>query len=234
MTKFTLTYAWTIIAIGIAILVSGVWQWQSASGTAFGVCLALAVFASTLKLKLTGLEETISPGFVFVLISVAMLSWTETVVIAVASGLVQCLWRAKTPPSPLQIGFAAGTMAMAGGLTHGVTWGLAAGMRGTDDMAVILGVAGVVLLVSNTLIVSTIVCLIKEGPFEMVWRSVQCRAVPYYLAGGLIADVWVRAKLTGPTSIALLAAISVYLLSMCFRELERLAWQPQAVKLRAG
>ena len=89
MTKFALTYAWTIIAIGIAILVSGVWQWQSANGTAFGVCLALAVFASTLKLKLTGLEETISPGFVFVLISVAMLSWTETVVIAVASGLVQ-------------------------------------------------------------------------------------------------------------------------------------------------
>ena len=233
MTKFALTYAWTIIAIGAAILVSAAWQWQSANGTAFGVCLALAVFASTLKLKLTGLTETISPGFVFLLISVAMLSWSETVVIAVASGLMQSLWKPKAPPSWLQIGFAAGTMAMAGGLTHGVTWGLV-GMRGTDDMAVILGVAGVVLLVTNTVIVSTIVCLIKEGPFEMVWRSVQCRAVPYYLAGGLIADVWVRAKLTGPTSIALLAAISVYLLSMCFRELERLAWQPQAVKLRAG
>lgn len=219
MTKSALTYAWTIIAIGTAILVGAAWQWQSANGTALGICLALALFASTLKLQLTGLTGTISPGFVFLLVSVALLSWTETVVIAVASGLMQSLWRPKTPPRPLQIAFAAATMAIAGGLTHGVTWGLVA-MRGTDGMAVILGVAGVVLLVSNTLIVSTVLCLIKEGPFEMVWRSVQCRAVPYYLAGGLLADVWVRAGLNGPAGIALLAAISVYLLSLCFRELE--------------
>jgi hypothetical protein len=76
------------------------------------LCLTLALFASTLKLKLTGLMETISPGW-------------------------------------LQIGFAAGTMAIAGGLTHGMTWGLVA-MGGEVSMVVILGVAGVVLLVTNS------------------------------------------------------------------------------------
>jgi hypothetical protein len=219
MTKLALTYAWTIIAIGAAILVGAAWQWQSANGTAFGVCLALAVFASTLKLTLPGLTGTISPGFVFLLISVATLSWTETVIIAVAAGLTQCLWKSKAPPNPLQIGFAAGTMAITGGLTHGVTWGLVA-MRGADGMVVILGVAGVVLLVTNTLIVSTILCLLKEAPFQTIWRSVHCRTVPYYLAGGALANVWVRAGFTTTAAIALLAAISVYLLSLCFRQLD--------------
>lgn len=233
MTKSALAYAWTIIATGAVILVSAVWLWQSANATAFGVCLALALFASTLKLKLTGLTETLSPGFVFLLVSVAMFSWTETVVIAVASGLMQCLWKPKASPSWLQIGFAAGTMAIAGGLTHGVTWGLVA-LRGSDGMVVILGVAGVVLLVTNTLIVATILCLIREAPFNTVWRSVQRRTVPYYLAGGVIANVWVRADLTASVGIALLAAISVYLLSLCFRELDLMAWQPQDERLRLG
>lgn len=219
MTRSALIYAWTITAIGAAILAAAAWQWQSAHWTAFGLCLALALFASTLKLKLAGLTETISPGFVFLLVSVAMLSWTETVVIAVASGLAQSLWKPKKPPSWLQLGFAVGTMAIAGGLTHGVTWGLVA-MGGAGGMVVILGVAGVVLLVTNTLIVSTIVCLIREGPLDMVWRSVQQRAVPYYLAGGVLANIWVQTKLTAPTGIAVLAAISVYLLSICLRELD--------------
>ena len=226
MTKSALTYAWTIIAMGAALLISAACWWQSANATAFGTCLALALFSSTLKFNLKGLTGTLSPAFVFLLVSVAMLSWTETVVIAVASGLMQCLWKPKAPPTRLQIGFAAGTMAIAGGLTHGVTWGLVV-LRGADGMSAILGIAGVVLLVTNTLIISTILCLIREAPFHTVWGSVQRRAVPYYLAGGVIAHVWVRADLTTSVGIALLAAISVYLLSLCFREFDVTAWQPE-------
>jgi hypothetical protein len=148
-----------------------------------------------------------------------MLSWSETVVIAVASGLAQSLWRPQKPPNWLQFGFAAGTMAIASGVTYGVTWGLVA-MGGVGGMVVILGIAGVVLLVTNTLIVSTILCLVREGPFEVVWQSVQRRDVPYYLAGGVMANIWAQAKLTAPTGIAVLAAISVYLLNLCLRELD--------------
>jgi hypothetical protein len=219
MTKSALTYAWAIIAVGTFIFISAALQWQSHNATAFGVCLTLALFSSTLKVRVAGLSQTLSPAFVFLLVSVATLSWTETVAIAVTSGLMQCLWMARTPPSRLQIGFAAGTMAISGGLTHGVTWGLAA-IDGGYSTAVILVVAGIVLLITNTLIVSTILCLIKEAPFYTVWRAVQVRAVPYYLAGGLLANVWVGAKLTSPTGITLLAAISVYLLSICLREFE--------------
>jgi hypothetical protein len=228
MPKSALTYAWTVIAIGAAIFIRAALEWQSANAVAFGLCLALALFASTLKLQVAGLTQTLSPGFVFLLISVATLSWSETVAIAVASGLTQILWRPSRTPSRLQICFAVGTMAICGSLTHGVTWGLVA-MQGGYDMTVIMAIAGVVLLVTNTLIVATILCLIKEAPFHIIWRSVQSRAVPYYFAGGVLANVCVQARLTSAAGIALLAAISVYLLSTCLRELDAALWRPQAV-----
>jgi hypothetical protein len=109
MTRPALIYAWTITALGAAILAAAAWQWQSAHWTAFGLCLALALFASTLKLKLAGLPETISPGFVFLLVSVAILSWTETVVIAVASGLAQnrrrLVWICQAAQQPHYFGY---------------------------------------------------------------------------------------------------------------------------------
>ena len=222
MTKSALIYAWTVIAIGIAILASASFMWQSTNGTAFGMCLALALFASTRKVKLPELTGTLTPGFVFLLVAVATLSWTETVVIAVASGLMQSLWRPKSRPTALQVAFSAATMAIAGALTFGVTSGLVA-VRGADSMT--LAVAGVVLLVTNTLIVSTIVCLIKEAPFYTAWRSLQARMVPYYLAGGMIANIWSQTESTATIGLAVVAAISVYLLSVCYRELDQIAYQ---------
>jgi hypothetical protein len=229
MPKSALIYAWTVIALGAVILAGAVFEWRSSSLAAFSVCLALALFASTLKLRVAGLTQTLSPGFVFVLISVATLSSSETVLIAAGSGLMQCVWRPKSRPTPMQIAFAAGTMAISGAVTHGVAWGLAA-MHSADGLALILGVAGVVLLVTNTLIISTILCLVKEAPFETVWRSIQRRAVPYYIAGGLIANVWARANLTAPSGIAVFATISVYLLSVCVREIDTPLWYKEKLR----
>ena len=85
-------------------------------------------------------------------------------------------------------------------------------------------VAGVVLLVTNTLIVSAILCLLKDAPLSTVWRSLQPRAVPYYVAGGLLAGVWSRADLTMGGGVALMAAVSVYLLGLCYRETTERFW----------
>ena len=64
---------------------------------------------------------------------------------------------------------------------------------------------------------SAILCLLKDAPLSTVWRSLQPQAVPYYMAGGLLAGVWSRADLAG-SGVALMAAVSVYLLSLCYRE----------------
>ena len=225
MTRTALIYASIVIAMGIAVLGSAAlqWQspWQSPTGPAMLTCLGLASLAATFKVSLPKLTGTISPAFVFLLVSVATQSWSETVLISVVSAIVQCLWRPKKRPGALQVAFNAAAMAIAAGVAHGVARGLTA-VGGLDVLVVVLGAAGVALLVTNTLLISTILCLIKEGPFYTIWRSVQLWAVPHYLAGGVLASSWARARLTASIGVTVLAAASVYVLSVCYSELGRL------------
>lgn len=215
MTKQALNYAWMVTTLGVMIATSAVTLWQPKNVTAFLVLLGLALLASTLKVKLPGIDGTLSPGFVFLLVAVSKLSWSETVAIGVASALVQSLWRAKRRSASLQISFNAATMAISGGFAYGISHGMP---QTGGDPVLLLAVSGVVLLVTNTLIVSAMLCLLKDAPLATVWRSLQPRAVPYYLAGGLLAGVWSRADLTAGAGVALMAAVSVYLLSLYCRE----------------
>jgi hypothetical protein len=215
MARNTLIYAWSVIAAGTAVAASAVLLWQPKDIAAFAVCLGLALLASTFKVKLPTADGTISPGFVFLLVAIGMLGWSETVAIGVASALVQCLWRRNTRPDALQVCFNAAAMAVAGGLTYGVAHGLA---QSASEPMLFLAVAGVVLLVTNTLLVAAIVCLIKNAPLYTVWRLLQPRVIPYYLAGGVLAGVWSRADLTTSAGVAVMAAVSAYLLSLWQRE----------------
>ncbi len=218
MARKPLIYAWTVIATGIAVAASALPFWQPKDIAAFLVCLSLALLTSTFKVKLPSADGTISPAFVFLLVAIGRLGWSETVAIGVASALMQCLWRRKTRPNVVQVSFNAATMAMAGSLAYGVAHGLG---QGSGDPILLLAVSGVVLLVTNTLLVAAMVCLLKKAPIYEVWRSLQPRVVPYYLAGGVLAGVWARADLTTGVGIALMAAISAYLLHLWCREMDR-------------
>ncbi len=204
-------YAWTVIATGTAGAASALLLWQPQDLAAFVVCLGLAVLASTFKVKLPSTDGTISPGCIFLLVAIGRLGWSETVAIGMASALVQLLWRRKTRPNAVQISFNAAAMAIAGGLAYGVAHGLA---RSAGDPMVFLAVAGVVLLVTNTLLVAAIMCLIKNAPLYTVWRLLQPRVVPYYLAGGVLAGVWSRTDLTTSAGVAVMAVVSAYLLNL--------------------
>ncbi len=210
-----LIYAWTVIAAGTAVAASALLFWQPQDIAAFVVCLGLAMLASTFKVKLPTADGTISPAFVFLLVAVDKLGWSETVAIGVASALVQSLWRRTTRPGAIQVSFNVATMAIAGGLAFGVAHGLA---QSAGDPMVFLAVAGVVLLITNTLLVAAIMCLIKNAPLYTVWRLLQPRVVPYYLAGGVLAGVWSRSDLTTSAGVAVMAAVSAYLLNLWHHE----------------
>ena len=217
MPRKPLIYCWTVIAVGTAVAASAVLPWQPKDIATFLVCLGLAALASTFKVKLPAADGTISPAFVFLLVAIGRLGWSETVAIGVASALVQCLWRRSSRVTAVQIGFNTATMAIAGGLAFGVAHGLA--QSGGDPM-LLLAVSGLVLLVANSLLVAAIMCLLQRAPIYRIWRSLQPRVIPYYLAGGVLAGVWSRADLTTGVGVAVMAAASVYLLSLWYRDLD--------------
>ena len=216
MPRKALIYAWVVIVAGFTVMGRAAVSWQLWARGPFLTLLGLAMLAATLKLRLPNLAGTLSPAFVFLLISAATLSWPATVAIAAVSGVVQCAWRPKVRPSALQLAFNGSMMAVSGSAAHGMAHGI---VVSANMLPVMLGMAGTGLLVSNTLIMSTILCLLEDGPFDAIWGAVQLWAVPYYLGGGLLASVWARADLGSEVPACVLAGMSVYVLSVCFREL---------------
>src|SRR5256885_13838642 len=84
----------------------------------FVLFVGLAMLGSTMKIRLPGFKTTISTNFVFILASIALFSFGETVLIGLGGALVQSLWKTQTRPEPVQVLFngACPTVCTAGGL----------------------------------------------------------------------------------------------------------------------
>ena len=138
------------------------------------------------------------------------------------SGQVQPLANRKSRPAVIQVAFNVATLAISNCFAYALAHAVGP-VRGVAKHALLLGVAGLALLIVNTLMVSVVLCLIQNAPIASAWRSLRSWVLPYYFAGGLLASVWVRAFDPPSMAIAVLAAISVYMLSVFYREaVERL------------
>jgi hypothetical protein len=66
---------------------------------------ALAMFASTLKVRLPGIKGTRSVSYVMIVLAVVELSLGETVALALLSASVQTYWHAKSRPTSVHVAF---------------------------------------------------------------------------------------------------------------------------------
>src|SRR5882724_11226060 len=87
-------------AAGIAISVRAFAYCHSYDPIRFFAYLAIAVLASRMKVRLPGIDGTMSVNFLFVLLGVMEMSLPETLLIGCAAGLAQCLW---TPWQPNRV-----------------------------------------------------------------------------------------------------------------------------------
>src|SRR5262252_4084711 len=94
----------TVIVLGgLGTLVYGGIH-QSSENIAEFICyLGVAILASRLKVNLPGITGTLSVNFLFILIGVLELSFTETLILGAVSMLAQCLHPER--PKALQVTF---------------------------------------------------------------------------------------------------------------------------------
>ena len=78
-------------ALGLWALVHALWHWQSADLPRFTCYLLVAVLASRLKIQLPGIDGTMSVNFLFILLSILVLSLPETLIIGCTATLAQCV-----------------------------------------------------------------------------------------------------------------------------------------------
>jgi hypothetical protein len=138
----------------------------------FATYFVLSLLSAALKLRLPGLTGTMSIGFVFVLLGISVLTLPETMLLACAGVLVQCLWRANSRPTPVQVLFSMSAVAVSVWLASGCTQ-LVRAPGHAESVSIVMAVGTFVYFVCNSLL------------------GQQCYlfAFPYYLLGGALVGL---------------------------------------------
>jgi hypothetical protein len=154
----------------------------------FCTYLLLSLVAATLKLRLPGLTGTMSIGFVIVLLGISELTIPETMFIACAGTVVQCVWRAKSRPAPVQVLFSVSAVAVSLMLAYECSHFVRAQLH-ADSIAIVLAVATGLYFMANSLLVSGVLSLVRGERLYVIWQQCYLLAFPYYLLGGAVAGL---------------------------------------------
>src|ERR1700686_1361718 len=95
-------------------------HWHSSDSLKFFCYLAVALLASFLKIKLPGINGTMSVNFLFILLGVLEMSFGETVVIGFAAVLVQSYWKSSKSLRPIHVVFNLSQLPVGTAASYGV------------------------------------------------------------------------------------------------------------------
>jgi diguanylate cyclase (GGDEF)-like protein/putative nucleotidyltransferase with HDIG domain len=169
-------------ALGALVLAYALAHWQSADLARFLCYLAVAVFASGLKVRLPGIDGTMSVNFLFILIGVLELSLPETLIIGCTASLVQCLWQTRRKPALAQVVFNTfSMMPNAIALSYFVYHRLERVLGGSTPLLLVL--TALLFFLANTLPVAVIIALTEGKSPRKVWSECYFWSFPYYLVG---------------------------------------------------
>ena len=99
------TFILTQLLVGLPLLPYALLHWRSENMLRFTCFFGVALAASLFKVRLPGIEATMSANFLFVLVGILDLSYAETLVMGCFGGLAQSLWQSKPLPRLIQILF---------------------------------------------------------------------------------------------------------------------------------
>lgn len=177
-----------LVLCGITVLVWAFafdWPKPSASGVAL---LVVSCLASRLRVKLPGLTGTMSVNLPFILLAVATLSISESMVVGCVSTLTQCLPAALKKFNAIQAAFNVCNMALAVTATRLILGSetLAAFVT-PHPLRLVTAAAGYFLV--NTIPVAIIISMTERCSVVHTWAGMFQLSFPYYVASAGIAGI---------------------------------------------
>ena len=181
-----LTFILTQLVGGLPLLPYAFLKWHSDDIFRYGCFLTVALCASVLKVHLPGIKATMSANFLFILVGILDLSYSETLLMGCLGGLVQTLWHADPRPRPIQWLFNLANLALSISAAELVFHSrVAAGVGFRWPM--LMAAAATTYFAFNTISVSGIIAMTEGRNPVHVWKECYLWAFPYYLLGALIA-----------------------------------------------
>ena len=212
MSKQARTFIFAMCMAGLATVVYGGFVWKIDDPPKFAAYLLTAILASRLKVELPEITGTISVNFLFILIGIAELTFSETLVLGCSAIVVQCLLTRRRWPRLEQVLFNVSASAVAIWAAYYIYHGpLLTRLHANSAFLLILSAA--VYFFFNTLPVATIISLTENKGLQKIWTDCYFWSLPYYLAGGAIAGLfgWVNKNVGWqPTLLALPAMFVIY------------------------
>ena len=181
-----LTFILTQLIGGLPLLPYALLRWHSDDYFRYASFLTVALCASVLKVSLPGIKATMSANFLFILVGILDLSYSETLLMGCLGGLVQTLWHANPRPRPIQWLFNLANLALsisAAELVFHSKFAAGVGFR----WPLLMAAAATTYFAFNTISVSGIIAMTEKRNPVQVWKECYLWAFPYYLLGALIA-----------------------------------------------
>jgi len=176
-----------MVAAGVAALAGGLVRWECKNPVRFLSFLIIAAVASRLKVKLPGTNGNLSVNLPFILIALAVLSLSETVLIAAASAFVQGLPAKGRSFKPVQALFNVSTLVVAAAAAN-LVYTHAALIPSLAAKSMLIALAGAAFLVTDTLPVATVISLTEKLKLVKVWRDMLELTFSYFaLSAGVAA-----------------------------------------------
>ena len=173
-----------VVCVGLLLLAGClIRSWQPVDALRFESYLGVATLASTFKIRLPGMEGSISLNFMMYLICIGARTLTETVLMASVATLVQALWRPKTKPTAVKILFNVSALLIS--VTGAYFASRQMHLTGTQVPALVI--AATVLFVLNSWLVSIVIALTTGASLTGIWRNCNRWTFTYYMMGAGVA-----------------------------------------------
>jgi hypothetical protein len=196
----------TVLA-GVTSLVIGFQNTNDIEWLRLATFTVVVAAAATLKVKLPGMESTMSVNLPFILLAAAELNLFGVLIVASVSTLVQSTWNLKNRVRPVQIAFNVSVIALA---AHGA-WRIFHYPPQSAEPAVAalyLSLAAAGYFVVNTAIVAAMVSSVQLMGVGKVWGSIFTLTFPYYiLSAGLAVTSESIGRYAGWQTILVMLAV---------------------------
>src|SRR5271154_6643387 len=209
-------YIALVICTGAAVLALAARSWSSASLVQFLVLLGFAAASSTFKLRIPGMESTMSPNFIFLVLAMLCCSFSEVAAMALGASLVQSLWAAKRPRL-FQVAFSAAALVLSASAAFQCAHFLL-GPSASNSPVVFAILAGSLYLPLNTALVSAVIGLVEGRSLAQVGRICYESVFPYFMGGvlfaGLVTGAFSRSTVGQAATVLFPVSVLGYLYSL--------------------
>lgn len=172
----------TILMGGLVLVFNGLLEWRSADPLRFLCYFCVALLSSGLKVDLPSLSGAMSVSFLFVMLGLAELTPSETIILGCVAALGQCLYgNSRKKTDVLQILFQVSGMAIAVAAAYSVYSSLF--WRGLIPPSVVLLLASLTFFLLNTFPVAAALTLKENRPLKHMFRECYLWGFPYYVVG---------------------------------------------------